>query len=73
VDKGKLNVDVSDAIVVLRGEVKSPDRMRALENAVRRIPGVLDVRSLLHLPRTPAPNVRDALAASEAARRDAPR
>lgn len=38
--------------VVLRGEVDRPEQIRELEERTKRIRGVRDVESLLHLPKT---------------------
>ncbi len=62
VPKGQINVNAEDGVVVLRGEVKHPEDVRDLEARIRKIPGVVDVENLLHLPGTPARN-------KEAARR----
>jgi BON domain len=61
---GRLNFEVEGTIVILRGELDSADEMFKVEEAVRKVPGVTDVKSLLHLPGTPAPNKAAALAAS---------
>jgi hypothetical protein len=52
--KDKVSVTVADGVVELRGEVKRPEDVRALEARTRAIPEVRDVQSLLHLHRTPA-------------------
>lgn len=49
IPKGKVNVNVENGVVVLRGELDSADQITILEEQARRIPGVLDVRSLLHV------------------------
>jgi len=48
VPKGQINVNVEDNVVVLRGKIDSPEEMSALEKKVRQIPGVYDVRNMLH-------------------------
>jgi hypothetical protein len=55
VPKGRINVNAEEGVIVLRGELDRPDQITDIENAVRNVPGVLDVRNLLHLPGTPAP------------------
>jgi osmotically-inducible protein OsmY len=55
VPKGKINVNAVDGVVELRGEADRPEMIRDLEDQVRNIPGVRDVRNMLHLPETPAP------------------
>lgn len=56
VPKGKINVNAEDGVVVLRGEVDRPEDVNGFEARVRKVPGVVDVRNLLHLPGTPAQN-----------------
>jgi hypothetical protein len=51
--KGRVNVNVEDGRVVLRGELEHPDDITAAEARVRRIVGVRDVENLLHQPGTP--------------------
>ena len=55
VPKGRVNINAERSVVVLRGELDRPEQIQALEEAVRQVPGVKDVRNLLHLPGTPAP------------------
>jgi hypothetical protein len=52
--KGRVNVNVEDGRVVLRGELERPDDITAAETRVRKIVGVREVENLLHLPGTPA-------------------
>ena len=63
VPRGRMNIEVEGLTVILRGELDSLDQMEKVEAAVSRIPGVLGVRSYLHLPGTPAPNKLAALSA----------
>lgn len=58
---GGIIVDAQDGCVTLRGQVKHAEDIRRLEKAVRKVPGVADVMSYLHLPETPAPNKLEAL------------
>lgn len=53
--KGSVSVNAEDGIVVLRGQVEQPDDINELEEKVRGVSGVRDVRNLLHTPGTPAP------------------
>lgn len=53
--KGRVNVNATAGVIYLRGEVERAEDIRALEDRVRRIPGVTAVENLLHLPGTPAP------------------
>jgi hypothetical protein len=55
VPTGRVNVNVEDGIVVLRGQLDRLDDLQHLEAAARHVAGVRGVRSLLHLPGTPAP------------------
>ncbi len=62
--KGNVNVTVVDSVVELRGQLATPDDIDALVDRVRNVAGVLDVRSMLHVPGTPAPNKAAAREAS---------
>src|SRR5436190_2474534 len=53
--KGSVDVNVVDGVVWLRGEVKRPEQIRAVERKARSIPEVRGVENLLHLPKTAAP------------------
>jgi hypothetical protein len=55
VPKGKINVNVVEGVVQLRGEVDTPDMVDALVEKARSVQGVRDVENLLHLPGAPAP------------------
>jgi osmotically-inducible protein OsmY len=55
VPKGQINVNAENGIVVLRGEVGTPEMIRDLEERARKVQGVQEVENLLHLPGTPAP------------------
>jgi hypothetical protein len=57
--KGTVNVNVVAGVVELRGQVKHPEDVRALEQKARKIPEVRGVENLLHLPRTPSPTRTD--------------
>jgi hypothetical protein len=54
IPKGQINVNAEAGVVVLRGELDRPEQINTLEAAVRRVPGVRDVKNLLHLPSTSA-------------------
>lgn len=66
---GRLTFEVEDTTVILRGEIE-PHDMARIAVAVRRIPGVTEVKSLMHAPGTPAPNKAEALFASAQAAAD---
>lgn len=56
VPKGRINVNCENGVVFLRGELQTPEEIRELERATRKVPGVRGVRNLLHLPAAaPAP------------------
>jgi BON domain len=59
VDKGQIDVNVVDGAVYLRGVVKTPRQINALEERASAIPEVRAVHNLLHLPHTPAPTRTD--------------
>jgi hypothetical protein len=58
IPKGSIDVNAEHGIVVLRGEVSDPELRERVEVAARRLPGVWEVRNLLHLPGEPAPSNR---------------
>jgi DNA polymerase III subunit gamma/tau len=47
---GRVEVELAGTMVVLRGQVDSPEAIRALERTAATVPGVEGVRVLLHLP-----------------------
>jgi osmotically-inducible protein OsmY len=53
--KDSVNVNVENAVVYLRGEVKRPKDIEKLIEAARSVEGVRGVESLLHTPKTQAP------------------
>jgi len=54
IPKGSINVNSENGVVQLRGQVEHPEEILEIEGRVRRVPGVLDVENMLHLPGTPA-------------------
>jgi hypothetical protein len=58
---GRLNLNAQHGVVVLRGQLDREEQIRALVEATRRVAGVRDVRSYLHLPDVPPPNKQQAL------------
>jgi hypothetical protein len=72
VAKGKVDVNVADGVVWLRGEVKTPDLVKQLEVKAREVPEVKGVENLLHLPKTPAPSRTDTPASQRKTRRTKP-
>jgi osmotically-inducible protein OsmY len=50
IPKGVISVNVENGVVLLRGEVEHPSLIRRAVERTRRIGGVVDVESLLHLP-----------------------
>jgi BON domain len=73
VAKGKVDVNVADGVVWLRGEVKTPNLIKDLEARAREVPEVRGVENLLHLPKTPAPTRTDTPASQRKSRRTKPR
>jgi hypothetical protein len=55
VPKGKLNVNVQNGVVQLRGEIPRPELIEELVAQTRKVQGVRDVENLLHVPGTQAP------------------
>jgi hypothetical protein len=53
--KGTVNVNVANGVVQLRGEVERPELIDDLVGKVRKVQGVRDVESFLHLPYMPIP------------------
>ena len=72
VPKGKIDVNVADGVVWLRGEAKNPAMVKRLEQQAASIPEVVRVENLLHLPRTPAPSRTDTPASQRKTRRTRP-
>ena len=60
IPKGQVSVNAEHGVVVLRGQVKSPDMINELERRVQAVHGVRGVRNLLHVPGTPAPTTTQA-------------
>lgn len=58
IPKGQININVEQGTVILRGEVATQEEIEQIEARARRIPGVWEVRSLLHTADTPAPTAR---------------
>lgn len=56
VPKGSIVVNAEEGVMVLRGEVETPDQIDHIESLVRKVDGVVDVENLLHLKGTPPPN-----------------
>jgi hypothetical protein len=53
--KRSVDVNVANGVVQLRGEVEQPEIVDELVEKARRVQGVRDVESFLHLPKSPAP------------------
>ena len=61
VPKGQIVVNAEDNVIFLRGVLERQEDIERVEAAARRIAGVQEVESLLHLPGTPAPASRPKL------------
>jgi hypothetical protein len=59
VSHGKVDVNVAEGVVWLRGEVRTPELIKQLEARTAAVPEVRGVENLLHLPKTPAPTRTD--------------
>lgn len=57
--KGKVDVNVADGVVWLRGEARTPQLIKLAESRAAEVPEVARVENLLHLPKTPAPSRTD--------------
>lgn len=57
--KGKVDVNVADGVVWLRGEARTPQLIKLAESRASEVPEVTKVENLLHLPKTPAPTRTD--------------
>ena len=53
-----ININVEHGVVVLRGQLEDADRIAELEQGVRKVTGVVDVRNLVHLPGETPPNLK---------------
>ena len=58
--RGDVNLTVVDAVVEVRGQVQRPEDIDEVVRRIEAVPGVVSVKSMLHLPKTPAPNKREA-------------
>lgn len=59
-----VKVDVVDGVATLRGQVDTDEDAEEVCRTVSAVAGVVEVRSYLHTPGTPAPNKAASLAAS---------
>ncbi len=62
--KGKFSVDVVRGVTVLRGELPNQAVVDRVTAAVAAVDGVTAIKSLLHVPGTPAPNKLEAIQAA---------
>jgi hypothetical protein len=53
--KGKVDVNAENGVVYLRGQLERAEQIDDLVQAAEKVGGVKEVKSLLHLPDTPAP------------------
>jgi osmotically-inducible protein OsmY len=63
--KDRINADVVDGRLTLRGQLDSEEQIRQVVKAAGKVPGVKEVVVLLHLPGTPAPNKAAVLEAEQ--------
>jgi len=64
VPKGKLNVNVVEGVVELRGQLDNQNDIDYVVQLVKKVPDVKGIHNYLHLPGTPAPNKEAAVEAS---------
>jgi hypothetical protein len=64
VPKGKININVAEGTVELRGQVDSQNDIDYIVKQVKKISDVKDIHNYLHLPGTPAPNKEAAIRSS---------
>jgi osmotically-inducible protein OsmY len=69
VPKDRIALTVVDGIAELRGELDSDEEIRMITERVSYVPGVREVRNLMRTHGDAAPNKKDALDASEEAKR----
>ena len=53
IPKGQININAERGVIVLRGQLDTPEQIAEIESRVRRMTGVWDVQNLLHLPGLP--------------------
>lgn len=56
IPKGRMNLNVENGVVILRGVGDTPEQIERIVAATRAVAGVRDVHSLLHLADAPAPD-----------------
>jgi BON domain len=56
-----VNIEAVKGVATLRGQVETADQQDRLVVEVEKVPGVVSVRSFLHLPGAPAPNKEPSL------------
>jgi osmotically-inducible protein OsmY len=69
-DAREIIVDVNEGVARLRGQLEDPERIQTLVEQTKKIPGVREVESLIHLEDMPAPNKEAARSAARAQRRE---
>jgi osmotically-inducible protein OsmY len=69
VPKDRIALTVVDGVVELRGELDSDEEIRQIAERVSFVPGVREVRNLMRTHGSKPPNKKDALEASDEAKR----
>lgn len=69
VPKDRIALTVVDGVAELRGELDSDEEIRMIGERVSYVPGVREVRNLMRAHGSAAPNKKDALEASDEAKR----
>ncbi len=57
-------IDAVDGVVTMRGELADPSSVDEIRRAIEAVPGVREVRNLVHARGTPAPNKDESIEAS---------
>ena len=53
IPSGQLNINAERGVIVIRGQLESPEQIEEIERRVRKIQGVWEVQNLAHLPGLP--------------------
>lgn len=53
IPSGQLNINAERGVIVIRGQVESPELIEEIERRVRKVQGVWEVQNLVHLPGLP--------------------
>jgi osmotically-inducible protein OsmY len=71
VPKDRISLSVVDGVAELRGELDSDEEVRRVAERVSMVPGVREVRNMMRVHGSAAPNKADAIEASDEAKKRA--